>query len=117
VDACPKRGDHGMWWRLVRFGLVGAAGMLVNATVFAAATETGLPALAAAFLSMEVATGFNFAVSERAVFAGRAHGRRWVRATAFFALATAGFLVTGPLMVAFLAAGMVPLPADLLAIV
>jgi dolichol-phosphate mannosyltransferase len=102
--------------RLTQFGLVGALGTVVNTLVFATATKNGLPSLAAAFLSMEIATGFNFALSDRTVFAGRARSPRWARMMAFFAVATAGFLVTGPLMLVLIAVSVPPVVANLLAI-
>jgi dolichol-phosphate mannosyltransferase len=102
--------------RLTQFGLVGALGAVVNTLVFTTATKNGLPGLAAAFLSMEIATGFNFALSDRTVFAGRARSSRWVRMMAFFAVATAGFLVTGPLMLVLIAVSVPPVVANLLAI-
>lgn len=102
--------------RLVRFALVGAAGTVVNTLVFAAATESGLEYLSAAFLSMEIATSFNFAMSERIVFVGHGGGRRWVRFVMFIAAATLGFLVTGPLMMTLIAVSVPPVLANLLAI-
>ena len=102
--------------RLIRFGLVGALGTVLNTLVFTTATGNGLPTLGAAFLSMEIATGFNFAVSDRTVFAGRARSPRWARTPAFFAVATAGFLVTGPLMLALIAVSVPPVAANLVAV-
>jgi putative flippase GtrA len=102
--------------RFVRFGLVGAVGTLVNTVVFAALCGIGLPVLAAAFLSLQAATAFNFVGSESTVFRFRRRGRRRVRAVLFFAVATAGFLVTGPLLVLLISAAVPPVLANVLAI-
>jgi Glycosyltransferases involved in cell wall biogenesis len=103
--------------RLAQFGLVGAVGLAVNTAVFAAMLRAEIPYLVAAFVSTQVATGFNFVMSERVVFAGRVGGRRWVRAGVFFAIADLGFAVSGPLMLALInLAAVPPLIANVLAI-
>jgi putative flippase GtrA len=111
-----RRPPAGPLRRFVRFCLVGAVGTVVNTVVFAALSEVGLPVLAAAFLSLQAATAVNFAGSELTVFRSRRRGPRRVRALLFFAMATAGFLVTGPLLILLVSASAPPVLANVLAI-
>jgi dolichol-phosphate mannosyltransferase len=109
----------GVLMRFAVFGVVGAGGLLVNTGVFAAAVGVSLPYLVAAFFATQVATTFNFVMSERFVFAGRVPGgRRWMRLLKFFAVADLGFAISGPLMMALIVvARIAPVAANLLAIV
>jgi putative flippase GtrA len=113
VSACRS---GGLARRFIRFGVIGAGGMVVNTILFAAATEFRLSPLAAAFLSMEIATAFNFIVLEKTVFQGRGHGWRWARMMSFFGVATAGFLVTGPVMILLISGALPPVLANIAAI-
>jgi dolichol-phosphate mannosyltransferase len=85
VDAFRReRGRHGgdPWlsrvWRFVKFGLVGASGLVVNTVVLAAATEViGFHYLVGVAVATQASTLWNYLFSEIWVFRGRSnrHGR------------------------------------------
>ena len=105
--------------RLFRFGLVGASGLVVNTLVlFALICMFRLWYVPAAFLASQLALAWNFALTERFVFAGRAHGRSLLaRASGFLAMSNAAFALTGPTLYVLVAvAGMHYLAANVLSI-
>jgi dolichol-phosphate mannosyltransferase len=84
--------------RVVRFGLVGASGVVVNTLVLALLTSgAGLYYVASALLATEASIAWNFALSERWVFRGTRGGRvrRFISFTVVNSLA---FALSGPLL-------------------
>lgn len=64
--------------RLIKFGLVGATGLVVNQAVLWAATDgLGFHYLLSAVIASQISTLSNFALAERFVFDGRPDGRIW----------------------------------------
>ena len=88
--------------RFARFGLVGASGLVVNTLLLAALTDVaGVYYLASAAIATQGSTLWNFAFTERWVFADREHkrGGAWRRLALFFAMNNAALAVRGPILV------------------
>ncbi|MEA2514228.1 MAG: dolichol-phosphate mannosyltransferase, partial [Thermomicrobiales bacterium] len=86
--------------RFLKFGLVGASGLLVNSLLLAFnAGVLGLFYLIAALLATQGSTAWNFALTERLVFLSgrRSEGRRR-RCVLFFAMNNVAFGLRGPMM-------------------
>jgi dolichol-phosphate mannosyltransferase len=82
--------------RFVRFGLVGASGVLVNNAVLLALVEgLRMPAVPAAVIATECAIVTNFLLNDRWTFADarRSSSRSWPRRFASYNLLTLGGLV------------------------
>ena len=108
----------GNWLELVRFGLVGASGYVVNLAVFAALVHlAGAHYRAAALLAFLVAVANNFLWNRRWTFRGhteQAH-RQAVR---FLMVSVAAFLLgLGILEVLVAGVGLPEVPAQALAII
>jgi dolichol-phosphate mannosyltransferase len=85
--------------RLVRFGLVGLSGLLVNtAVLFLALQLPQLHYLFGAVLATEASTAWLFLLTERFVFSGRKPGTTASRAVRFFALNNVAMLARLPLL-------------------
>jgi dolichol-phosphate mannosyltransferase len=80
VVAVPlgRRRASGLW-RMLRFGIVGAVGTVVNLAVMAGALHLGVHYVLAAVLAAEVSIVGNFLLQERFVFADGRHGQSWVK--------------------------------------
>ena len=105
------------WLQLLRFGLVGASGYLVNLAVFAIATgplATGHRA--AATLAFLVAVTNNFAWNRHWTFRAGA-GHAGFQAARFVLVSVAAFLIALALLELLVAAGMPELAAQAVAIV
>jgi dolichol-phosphate mannosyltransferase len=119
VRAGVRRPDA--WWQLLRFGVVGASGYVVNLSVFALAVHgAGMPYQVAAALAFLVAVSNNFLWNRRWTF--RAHEHEHVRAhhqaARFLVVSgTAFFAGLGLLTVLVEIAGLPEVPAQAIAIV
>jgi dolichol-phosphate mannosyltransferase len=84
----------------LRFGLVGATGLVVNQLALASLTEVlGVHYLVAAIAATQVSTSFNFVLTELWVFNGRRlRASLGLRMASFFALNNATLLVRLPLL-------------------
>ncbi|MGE5618998.1 MAG: GtrA family protein [Sphingomonadaceae bacterium] len=88
-----KRSRDLIWPRLVRFGIVGALGVVVNSVVlFVTHGIAGLPLLVASPLAVEVAILHNFAWNERWTFG--ASGFSLARLGKFNLTSLGGLLIT-----------------------
>ncbi len=87
-------------YRFLKFGLVGASGLLVNSLFLAFnVQELGFFYLLAAVLATQGSTLWNFLLSEWLVFSRTSGaGRVSRRAGLFFAMNNAAFLVRGPML-------------------
>lgn len=86
----------GSHWRVVRFGLVGVSGIVVNSIVLALLVQVGhlRPAVAGA-MATEVAIFSNFALHDRWTFRDARTGGRWPwRAVRYNLSALGGLLIT-----------------------
>jgi putative flippase GtrA len=84
--------------RLVRFGAVGATGVVVNqVALWAGAEAAGLYYLWAAVLATQVSSTWNFVLSERWVFDGQEAGR-WRRLAWFTVMNNAWMVLRLPLL-------------------
>jgi dolichol-phosphate mannosyltransferase len=82
------------WFQLVRFGIVGASGYVVNLGVFAAAVHLlGLNYRLAAVAAFLVAVANNFAWNREWTFKAR-DGHAGFQAARFFTVSVAAFLVS-----------------------
>ena len=105
---------------LTRFSLVGASGLGVNMAALAAFTDVvGLYYLVSAILATQLSTAWNFALTERWVFARRALGRsRKARLILFFAMNNGALALRGPALVLLVSAvGLNYLLANLVSLV
>jgi dolichol-phosphate mannosyltransferase len=86
--------------RPLKFGLVGASGLVVNMLLLALLTSgAGLFYLASALLATEASIIWNFALSERWVFRSRSHkDGRLRRFVSFAAANNVAFALSGPLL-------------------
>jgi len=85
--------------RLIKFGLVGLSGLVINMALLALLTEFGgLFYLASAVIATETAIVWNFAFSECWVFRDRGNGARCNRFVAFVVVNNMAFAVGGPLL-------------------
>jgi putative flippase GtrA len=114
---------HGMrhpanWLQLIRFGLVGASGFVVNLLVYALCVHAlGIPYQVAAVLSWLVAVLNNFVLNRHWTFDASA-GRLHFQALRFFAVSLLAFLFGLLLLTVFVeAGGMAKVPAQAIAIV
>lgn len=91
---------------LTRFSLVGASGLGVNMAALAAFTDVvGLYYLVSAILATQLSTAWNFALTERWVFAGRELGRSpKTRLILFFAMNNGALALRGPALVLLVSA-------------
>jgi putative flippase GtrA len=81
------------WWQLVKFGLVGVSGYLVNLGVFALLTgNLGVHHLIAAVGAFCVAVSSNFFWNRHWTFAA-GHGHAGFQAARFFAVSIAALIV------------------------
>jgi dolichol-phosphate mannosyltransferase len=87
IGAAARRPDA--WWQLVKFGLVGASGYLINLAVFAAlASSLGVHHLIAAVLAFCVAVTNNFLWNRYWTF-GPGEGPAHFQAARFFVISLA----------------------------
>ena len=86
--------------RLVRFGLIGLSGLVVNESLLAFFTErAGLYYLASAVISTQASILWNFALTERWVYSSRSCRLRWrARLGAFCLVCTTAQVLTIPLL-------------------
>ena len=81
------------WWQLVKFGLVGGSGYLINLGVFALLTANlGVHHIAAAIVAFCVAVSSNFFWNRHWTFAA-GHGHAGFQAARFFAVSLAALLI------------------------
>jgi dolichol-phosphate mannosyltransferase len=81
------------WWQLIKFGLVGGSGYVINLAVFALlSTELGLHHLPAALGAFCVAVSSNFLWNRHWTFAA-ADGHAGFQAARFFAVSVGALLV------------------------
>ena len=104
--------------RALRFGTVGASGILVNTALLAFLTEVvGIYWLLSAILATQGSSLWNFALTEFWVFRERRATAGWQgRCLAFLAMNNAALLVRGPLLALLAAAGMQYLLANVLSL-
>lgn len=82
------------WFQLVRFGIVGASGYVVNLAVFAAAVHSaGINYRIAAVAAFVVAVANNFAWNRQWTFQAR-DGHAGFQAARFFTVSVAAFVVS-----------------------
>lgn len=90
----------------LRFGAVGACGVLVNTLVlWALAQHVRLPVWLAGALATEAAVMSNFVLNDRWTFRGRGAGRVIERFVRFNGLALGGMMITTALLTLLTAAG------------
>lgn len=81
------------WWQLLKFGLVGGSGYLINLGVFAfLSANLGVHHLAAAVGAFVVAVSSNFFWNRHWTFAA-GHGHAGFQAARFFAVSVAALLI------------------------
>jgi glycosyltransferase involved in cell wall biosynthesis len=104
--------------RALRFGTVGASGILVNTALLAFFTEVvGVYWLLSAVLATQGSSLWNFALTERWVFRERRARAGWQgRCLAFLAMNNAALLVRGPLLALLAAVGMQYLLANVVSL-
>ena len=91
VGAAARR--PASWWELVKFGLVGGSGYLINLAVFAVLTSNfDLHHIVAAIGSFCVAVSSNFFWNRHWTFAA-GHGHAGFQAARFFAVSIAALLI------------------------
>ncbi|HEX5309468.1 MAG TPA: GtrA family protein [Solirubrobacteraceae bacterium] len=114
---------HGMrrpanWLQLIRFGLVGASGFIVNLAVYALFVHAiAVPYQLAAVLAWLVAVSSNFVLNRHWTFA-RPDGRVHHQALRFFLVSLAAFALVNLVLLTLLVeqAGMAKVPAQALAV-
>src|ERR1700727_521473 len=114
---------HGMrspgnWLQLVRFGLVGGAGFVVNVAVYALFVHgAGLEYRVASVLAWLVAVVNNFLLNRHWTFDARDHGRAHHQAARFFIVSLAAEIVSLLLLTLFVeSAHFAKVPAQALAV-
>ena len=91
VGAAARR--PASWWQLIKFGLVGGSGYLINLAVFAVLSgNLGVHHLVAAVGAFCVAVSSNFFWNRHWTFAA-GHGHAGFQAARFFAVSTAALLI------------------------
>jgi dolichol-phosphate mannosyltransferase len=91
VSAAARR--PASWWQLVKFGLVGGSGYLINLGVFAfLSANLGIHHLVAAVGAFVVAVSSNFFWNRHWTFAA-GHGHAGFQAARFFAVSAAALLI------------------------
>jgi dolichol-phosphate mannosyltransferase len=114
---------HGMrrpanWLQLIRFGLVGASGFIVNLAVYALLVHAiGIPYQLAAVLAWLVAVSSNFVLNRHWTF-DRPDGRVHHQALRFFVVSLAAFALVNLVLLTLLVeqGGMAKVPAQALAV-
>jgi putative flippase GtrA len=91
VSAAARR--PASWWQLIKFGLVGGSGYLVNLGVFAyLSSNLGIHHLIAAVGAFVVAVSSNFFWNRHWTFAA-GHGHAGFQAARFFAVSVAALVI------------------------
>jgi dolichol-phosphate mannosyltransferase len=110
--------DRSSWAQLLRFGVVGASGYVVNLVVFAAAVNgAGMSHRVAAVLAFIVALCNNFYWNRHWTFRA-GHGHAGFQAARFTVVALSAFLVSlGILELLVVVAGLDPVLSQAIAIV
>ncbi len=104
------------WWQLIKFGLVGVSGYLVNLAVFALLTgNLGVHHLIAAVGAFCVAVSSNFFWNRHWTFAA-GQGHAGFQAARFFAVSVAALIVNLVVLEALVGASMGELPAQAIAV-
>jgi dolichol-phosphate mannosyltransferase len=106
------------WLQLVRFGLVGASGFVVNLAVYALFVHAfGVPYQLAAVLAWLVAVSSNFVLNRHWTF-DRPDGRLHHQALRFFLVSLAAFALVNLVLLTLLVeqAGLAKVPAQALAV-
>jgi putative flippase GtrA len=123
MSAAPmhRRVRHGMrrrhnWFQLVRFGVVGASGYVVNLAIYGALLEAGLHYRGAATGAWVGAVLNNFWWNRHWTFAAR-EGHAGFQAARFFVVSFIAFLVSLGVLTLLVEAGVAKLPAQALAII
>jgi putative flippase GtrA len=123
MSAAPmhRRVRHGMrrrhnWFQLVRFGVVGASGYVVNLAIYGALLEAGLHYRGAATGAWIGAVLNNFWWNRHWTFAAR-EGHAGFQAARFFVVSFIAFLVSLGVLTLLVEAGVAKLPAQALAII
>jgi dolichol-phosphate mannosyltransferase len=81
------------WWQLIKFGMVGGSGYLINLAVFALLSSSfGVHHIIAAIGAFCVAFGSNFFWNRHWTFAA-GHGHAGFQAARFFAVSVAALLI------------------------
>ena len=118
-----RRVAHGLkkpenWRQLVRFGVVGGSGYVVNLAAYALALHgLGLDYRVSAVVAFLVAVMNNFLWNRRWTFRVR-HGRRRFQAARFLTVSVVTFLITlGLLTLLVETAGVAELPAQAIAVI
>ena len=107
----------GNWLQLVKFGLVGASGYVVNLAVFASLTQAaGVHYIAAAVGAFAVAVTNNFLWNRYWTFDAR-HGHAGFQAARFFTVSVAALGINLVVLETLVSVGDVPeLPAQAIAV-
>jgi dolichol-phosphate mannosyltransferase len=93
------------WWQLLKFGLVGVSGYLINLGVFALLSGNfGVHHIAAAIGAFCVAVSSNFLWNRHWTFAA-GHGHAGFQAARFFAVSIAGLGINLAVLQALIASG------------
>jgi putative flippase GtrA len=91
VSAAARR--PASWWQLIKFGLVGGSGYLINLGVFALlSSNLGVHHLVAAVGAFVVAVSSNFFWNRHWTFAA-GHGHAGFQAARFFAVSVAALVI------------------------
>jgi putative flippase GtrA len=116
-----RRVRHGMrhrhnWFQLVRFGVVGASGYVVNLAIYALLLEAGLHYRGAATGAWVGGVLNNFWWNRHWTFSAR-EGHAAFQAARFFAVSFVAFVVSLGVLTLLVEAGVAKLPAQALAII
>jgi dolichol-phosphate mannosyltransferase len=106
------------WLQLIRFGLVGASGFVVNLAVYALFVHAvGVPYQLAAVLAWLIAVSSNFVLNRHWTF-DRPDGRVHHQALRFFLVSLAAFALVNLVLLTLLVeqAGLAKVPAQALAV-
>jgi len=104
------------WMQLLRFGLVGASGYVINLIVFDLAHLAGVHHIAAAILAFTVAVSSNFYWNRHWTF-GASDGHAGFQAARFFTVSAAGLVINlAVLELLISSAGLSDLPAQAIAV-
>ncbi len=105
------------WWQLIKFGLVGVSGYLVNLAVFALLSgNLGLHHILAAIGAFAVAVSSNFFWNRHWTFAA-GHGHAGFQAVRFFTVSVAALAINLAVLEALVeGAAMGDLPAQAIAV-
>ncbi|HEX5527197.1 MAG TPA: GtrA family protein [Solirubrobacterales bacterium] len=114
IGAAARRPDA--WWQLVKFGLVGVSGYLINLAVFAVlAGSFGIHHLIAAVLAFCVAVTNNFLWNRYWTF-GPGEGPAHFQAARFFAVSLASLGINLVVLQLLISGHMGELPAQAIAV-